>query len=254
MRFVSLGSGSRGNALLIETAGCRLLLDCGFAVRELEQRLAQAGVDPRTLDALLVTHEHGDHIRGAVPFARRYRCDLWMTHGTWLGGGAEEIEGLHLFHAGQGPFHIGDAEIQPYTVPHDAREPCQYRIRSGKRCLAVLTDAGASTPHLMDHLQDADALVLECNHDEAMLANGPYPPRLRARVGGAQGHLSNRQAADILARLEPSRLQHLAAAHLSEKNNHPGKARAALLEAAPEMEPRLSLLTQDGVGDWVEVV
>lgn len=254
MRFVSLGSGSRGNALLIETAGCRLLLDCGFSVRELEQRLASVGVDPRTLDALLITHEHGDHIRGAAPLARRYRLDLWMSHGTWLAGGAEEIDGLHLFHAEQGPFQIADTEIAPYTVPHDAREPCQYRFRCGKTRLAVLTDAGTSTPHLLNHLMDADALVLECNHDEGMLAAGPYPPRLRARVGGAQGHLSNRQAAEILSRLDSSRLQHLAAAHLSEKNNHPGKARAALLEAAPGLEERLSLLSQDRPGAWVEVI
>lgn len=254
MRFASLGSGSRGNALLIETGTCRLLLDCGFSVRELEQRLAQIGVDPQAIDALLITHEHGDHIRGAAPFARRYRCHAWMTHGTWLAGGSEAIDHLHLFHAEQGSFRIGDADITPFTIPHDAREPCQYRIQTGSLTLAVLTDAGTATPHLMHHLREADALVLECNHDETMLANGPYPPRLRARVGGNQGHLSNRQAADILSRLDAPRLQHLAAAHLSEKNNHPDKAKGALLDAVPEMKDRMSLLSQDRAGEWVEVV
>ncbi len=254
LRFVSLGSGSRGNATLIESGNHRVLLDCGFSTKELLQRLARVDVDAATLDAVVVTHEHGDHIKGVAATARRLGLEVWMSHGTWLGNGGREYERLHLFHADQGGFRIGDIDISPFTVPHDAREPCQYLFSAAGSTLGVLTDTGAVTGHIVDTLSSADALILECNHDERMLAEGPYPPRLKQRVGGRQGHLSNRQAADLLARLDSGRLQHLVAAHLSEKNNHPDKARDALLETSPEIEARLTLLNQDQVTAWVEVV
>ena len=253
IRFASLGSGSRGNALLVESGDCRLLVDCGFSLKELERRLALLGIDPQTIDALLVTHEHGDHSKGLKPFVRRYGVEVWMTHGTSRSRGGS-VEAARLFHAEQGCFSIKDIEVTPYTVPHDAREPCQYRFSSGGVTLGVLTDAGVVTSHIIEHLIGADALVVECNHDEVMLAGGPYPRHLKERVSGFQGHLSNRQAADLLTRLDIPRLQHLVGAHLSEKNNHPDKARATLLTVAPELEGCFSLLSQDDVGDWLEVV
>ena len=239
---------------MVESGGCRVLIDCGFSAKELEKRLALIDVDPNTIDAVVVTHEHADHFKGVATTASRYGLDVWMSHGTWLGSGAREHGKLHLFHADQGAFCIGDMEMLPFTVPHDAREPCQYLCSVGKVTLGILTDAGAVTGHIVEALSTADALVLECNHDETMLANGPYPPRLKARVGGIYGHLSNRQAAQLLAGLDASRLQHLAAAHLSEKNNHPEKAKATLLEASPDMEDRLTLFDQHQVGNWMEVL
>lgn len=254
MRFVSLGSGSRGNATLIEAGGCRLLLDCGFSLKELERRLAAVGVEPESLDALLITHEHSDHIRGVAAFQRRYRPALWMSHGTWLGSGLEEVEDLHLFHADQGGFRIGDIQVSPYTVPHDAREPCQYRFEYQRLRLGVLTDAGSITGHIQEMLDGVDALVLESNHDPRLLAQGPYPPSLKRRVGGNLGHLSNPQAVELLLQLGLDRLQRLVMAHLSEKNNCPRLARETLFQRLPQLEPKTTTLLQDEVSGWFDVL
>jgi len=227
MRFASLGSGSRGNATVVEVGTTRVLVDCGFSVAETERRLARLGLAPSDLQAILVTHEHNDHVSGVGPLARRHRIPVWMTAGTgkaWRGG---EVPSLHLF-TGHEPFAIGDLRVSPYPVPHDAREPSQFLFDDGNRRLGVLTDTGCSTAHIEASLTGADALLLECNHDAAMLAAGPYPPSLKQRVGGRLGHLSNDQSAGLLARLDVSRLQHLAVAHLSEQNNSPDLARAAL--------------------------
>jgi phosphoribosyl 1,2-cyclic phosphodiesterase len=254
LRFVSLGSGSRGNATLVEAGGCRLLLDCGFSLKELERRLAAIDVEPESLDALLITHEHADHLRGVAAFQRRYRPALWMSHGTWLGSGLGEVEDLHLFHADQGSFRIGDLSITPFTVPHDAREPCQYRFEYQRLRLGVLTDAGAITSHIQEVLDGVDALILESNHDPRMLAQGPYPPSLKRRVGGSLGHLSNLQAAEFLAQLGLDRLQRLVMAHLSEKNNCPGLARETLLGRFPQLEHKTTTLLQDEVSGWFDII
>ncbi len=253
MRFISLGSGSRGNATLIETAETRLLLDCGFAARELERRLALSGVAPDTLDGILVTHEHQDHVRGVGPVARRYRLPVWLTHGTFRSGRLGRLPDARLIHAHQPAFHIGDIQVLPYPVPHDAREPVQFVFRSGAARLGVLTDAGMITPHAVAMLEGCTGLLLECNHDPGMLARGPYPPSLQRRVGGDLGHLSNAQAAALLKRLDHAGLEHLVAAHLSEKNNTPELACEALIEAAPQLERRLSLTHQDQASGWFEV-
>ncbi len=253
MRFASLGSGSRGNATLVEAGGTRLLIDCGFSARETEQRLARLGVAADTLNALLVTHEHGDHIRGVGPMARRYRLPVWMSAGTRRSHRCGELPQLNHFSAYQAPFMIGDIQVTPFPVPHDARETVQFTFRSHRLKLGMLTDSGAVTPHIVERLQDCDALMLECNHDPGMLLNGPYPPALQARVGGRLGHLSNQQAAALLCRIDHGRLRHLMAAHLSEKNNTPQLARASLLNVSHRLEPRLTLSGQDQPTPWLEL-
>ncbi|MEN8175193.1 MAG: MBL fold metallo-hydrolase [Pseudomonadota bacterium] len=250
MRFASLGSGSRGNATLVEGGGTRILVDCGFSARELEHRLRGLEVAPDSLDALLVTHEHGDHARGVAAVARRHGLAVWATPGTGRAAGFSEVLDFHLFSCHGGPFRIGDLWITPFAVPHDAAEPCQYVIGDGRSRVGLLTDTGAFTPHILSCLHQVDALILECNHDSGMLARGPYPPALRARVGGGQGHLSNAQAAAILARLDHPGLRHLAVAHLSEKNNHPDLARQALLQVSASLESRMSVLSQDEPSGW----
>ena len=227
MRFASLGSGSRGNATLVERGATLLMVDCGFSCVEVERRLQRLGRAAAQLSAILVTHEHADHIGGVARLARRHRVPVWMTAGTAAMHRGGEIPEQHCFN-GHEPFAIGDLEIHPYPVPHDAREPCQFVFSDGARRLGVLTDAGSVTEHMVRSLDGCDALLLECNHDPHMLATGPYSPRLKARVGGHLGHLSNPQAADLLARLDSRRLQHLVAAHLSDKNNTPELARRAL--------------------------
>jgi phosphoribosyl 1,2-cyclic phosphodiesterase len=253
VRFVSLGSGSRGNATLIEAGGTRILLDCGFTVRELERRLSRLGATAESLDAVLLTHEHQDHLRGVGALARRYDLPVWLTHGSFRSPRLGDLPVPRLIHSHQAPFHIGAIEIAPYPVPHDAHEPVQFVFRSGHSQLGVLTDAGMVTPHIIGMLETCNALFVECNHDTAMLANGPYPPALQRRVGGALGHLSNRQAAELVACLDHNRLDHLVVGHLSEKNNTPSLARETLLSVSPGLESRLSLTCQDQATGWFEI-
>ncbi|MCW8890601.1 MAG: MBL fold metallo-hydrolase [Sedimenticola sp.] len=253
MRFASLGSGSKGNATLIEAGETRLLLDCGFPAREVERRLGLMGVAPESLDGILVTHEHQDHIRGVGPLARRYTIPVWITHGTYRQDRCGVLPDLRLIHNHDEPFDIGCIRVQPYPVPHDAREPVQYIFARSGRVLGVLTDAGMITPHIQEVLAGITSLLLEFNHDEVMLARGPYPPALQRRVGGRLGHLNNDQAATLLEQLDHAQLRHLVVAHVSEKNNHPDKVRESILTRLPELASRLTLTCQSEVSPWFEV-
>ncbi|MBL0727122.1 MBL fold metallo-hydrolase [Piscinibacter sp. HJYY11] len=233
MRFCSLGSGSSGNATLIEASAgittTRVLVDCGFSLRELERRLATRGLSAADIDAVFVTHEHGDHVGCAFHLARKHHVPVWTSRGTWRAIGQPELpEGLLHFARDLTPIQLGDLEIRPYTVPHDAHEPLQLCASDGAVRLGVLTDAGCATAHLLAQLQRCDALLLECNHDRTLLAHSAYPASLKARIGGRLGHLANDTSAEILASCLHPALKHLVAAHLSERNNRPELAQAAL--------------------------
>lgn len=237
MRFASLGSGSRGNALLVEVNQTRVLIDAGFGPREITRRLAALRVDTREIAAVLVTHEHSDHLGGAYACARNFGWRVFMTAGTFAASGDRHGACRPDLVDSHQCFHLGDLQIAPFPVPHDAREPVQFILGDGCSRLAVLTDAGHVTPHMVSMVDQCDAIVLECNHDRRMLAQGPYPEHLKRRVGGPLGHLDNDAAASLLARIDQSRLRHVVAAHLSEKNNSPDMARRALgdvLGCAPE--------------------
>ncbi len=253
LKFASLGSGSRGNATLIHAGDTCLLLDNGFSLRELKRRLERLSVEPQDIDAVLVTHEHGDHIKGVGPLARKYQMPVWMTHGTWRNSPCGEIPELRLFGSHTPAFSIGDIEVTPYAVPHDAREPIQFTFTHQQLKLGILTDAGSYTPHVLTAIEDVDALLLECNHDSQMLLDGPYPPYLQARVGGDYGHLSNAQAAQLLSQIDHRRLQYLVIGHLSEKNNCPDLARQTLESVCETLGSRISLLCQDGGDHWFQL-
>lgn len=252
MRFAYLGSGSRGNAAVIASQRTCVLLDCGLPLVEVDARLARLGLVADDLAGIVVTHEHGDHIGGVARLARRNRIPVWLTAGTRAAWKTAPDELLNCISPHR-PFAIGDLELLPYPVPHDAREPCQYVFGDGTRRVGVLTDAGSVTPHMREVLSGLDALLLEFNHDFEMLLNGPYPQSLKTRVAGGKGHLSNRQAADLLTKIDCSRLQHLVLTHLSETNNTPEhalRAAADALGAAPEW---LVCAHQDAGLDWREV-
>lgn len=235
LRVCSLGSGSSGNGLVVEARDglqvSRILVDCGFNVRELQRRLQRAGLAVDDLDAVFVTHEHSDHVGGVAALARRFALPVYCTAGT-AGAARLDVTAIdwHCICAGE-IIAIGALSVLAYDVPHDASEPVQFTFSDGERRAAILTDTGCDTDVIARVLSGLNALVLECNHDEAMLRNGPYPAFLKARILGAQGHLSNRQAAGLLQRVDCSKLGWIAAAHLSQTNNHPALARAALADA-----------------------
>lgn len=252
-RFASLGSGSRGNATLVQGGDTTVLIDCGFPFREVRRRCGLLGVDPQAIDAVFLTHEHGDHMRGVGPTARGLQCPVWMSHGTWRAARFGDLPALNLFSSHDGPVRVGELELHPVPVPHDAREPAQFVVEWRNTRLGLLTDLGSHTPHVLACYRQLDALLLECNHDPGMLAQGSYPPSLQARVGGDYGHLNNGQAADLLSGIEHARLRHLVAAHLSEKNNTPELAVSALCGAVPDIGSRLRVLLQDEISDWFTV-
>ncbi|RTR01139.1 MBL fold metallo-hydrolase [Halomonas nitroreducens] len=249
LHFASLGSGSKGNATLVSDGETHLLVDCGFGLRETERRLARFGLHPRQLDAVLVTHEHGDHVRGVGPLARRHRVPVYLTPGTWLSGKLGEVPHRHWI-TPQSPFRVKGFAIDPVTVPHDAREPVQFRLAAGDRRLGLLTDLGHPSEHVVEAFRGCDALVLECNHDVHLLQTGPYPPSLKRRVGGQWGHLANAQAAWLLQRLGLDRLQRIVCSHLSEHNNRPELALEALVPLLDGDDSRLTVAAQDQGLDW----
>jgi phosphoribosyl 1,2-cyclic phosphodiesterase len=257
VRFASLGSGSQGNALIVEAGATRLMLDCGFGLRDTVARLGRIGLEPAGLAGIVVTHEHSDHADGVFPLARRFGLPVWMTWGTfsamrWTEPDAGRDVEVRLVDP-DSSFAAGDLEVRPLTVPHDAREPVQYVFGDGARRLGVLTDTGSPTAHIEASLSGCEALVLECNHDRDMLMGGEYPPSLKARIAGRWGHLDNAVSASILCALDRSRLRHVVAAHLSQTNNTPELARAALagaLGCAPEW---IAVATQEDGLPWREV-
>lgn len=254
IRFASLGSGSEGNALLVAAGQSLVLMDCGFGLKDTIARLAGLGVSPEQLSGIVVTHEHGDHIGGVARLARKFDVPVWLTHGTLRSQPKAFADIAQLNEVDpQRSFAIGDLEVIPYPVPHDAAEPVQFVFSDGARRLGVLTDTGCSTAHIEQTLSGCHALVLECNHDSDMLMNGEYPFSLKQRVGGRLGHLNNQEAAGILARLDVGSLQHLVAAHLSRKNNTPALAVRALSGALGCEESWVGVATQEEGFAWREI-
>lgn len=260
IRFTSLGSGSEGNALLVEAGrvrGTRLLIDCGLPVRQALARIEARGVDPMGLDAILVTHEHGDHIGGVMALARKTGATVCLTRGTHAAVHMRSVDAcngvtLRIIDS-HAAFELGCIEVQPFPVPHDAREPVQYVLVHGALRLGILTDLGMLTPHVERSLQDCDGLVLEFNHDPDLLAASSYPESLKQRIAGRYGHLCNRDAAGLLGRLNLERLQHVVAAHLSQTNNTVEHVYAAVREVLADMPSGFYVASQEAGFDWLEL-
>lgn len=250
MRFASLGSGSRGNALLVEAGTTRLLIDAGFGPREMSRRLQRLGLAAADIEAVLVTHEHSDHISGVFACARRFGWEVLLTHGTLAVCRDKGSEVRITIIDSHESLAVGGIHVLPFPVPHDAREPVQFVLSDGARRLGVLTDAGHVTPHMVAMLANCDALVLECNHDPRMLAQGRYPRSLKHRIAGLWGHLDNAAAASLLSRIHGPCLRHIVAAHLSVENNSPQLAQQALAEVLGCAPDWIGVATQDEGIAW----
>lgn len=249
MQFCSLGSGSRGNGTLVRADDACVLVDCGFSLADTEARLKRSGCEPESLQAILVTHEHGDHMRGVAALSRRYGIPVYATAGTWRGYGRDDVPNRQLIRANEA-FRIGPLQVQAVPVPHDTHEPCQFVLQYSAHRVGLLTDLGSITAHVREAYADCDALLLEFNHDETLLRQGPYPPSVQQRVGGNWGHLSNAQAADFLDGLPASRLQHLLLAHISLNNNSRECVEAALASCR-EQPARLHWADQEAGSTWL---
>ena len=252
MRFASLGSGSRGNALIVDVGDTRVLLDCGFSVKATVERLGRLGIAAESIDAVLLTHEHSDHLGSAARFAARFGLPVYLTYGTQQAL-SDCWPNCRLIDSHQ-TFAIGSLEVQAFPVPHDAREPVQYVFSDGQHRLGVLTDCGTVTAHVLSMLDACNALVLECNHDTRLLAESSYPAMLKRRISGNFGPLGNGQAAELLTRIETSRLQHIVAAHLSEQNNRPELAVTALATALGCDAEWIGVASQASGFDWRQLL
>lgn len=256
LRFKSLGSGSTGNATLVEATGLfptRLLVDCGIGPRQLAQRLGHAGLTLDDIDAIFITHEHSDHIGCAHLLSQRHRIPVWMSRGTHAATGASDFgDLLHLARDGA-CVEVGGLQITPFGVPHDAREPLQLTCTDGAVKLGILTDLGHATAPVMAHLQGCHGLLLECNHDTDMLGRSAYPDFLKRRVGGQYGHLSNTAAAGIARAVTHAGLRHLVAAHLSAQNNCPDLVRTLMAEALGCDAAEINVATPDTGTAWLEL-
>lgn len=248
MRFAVLGSGSRGNGTLIASGETRVLVDCGFSAREAERRLAGHGVAASELTAILVTHEHADHVNGVELLARRYNLPVYLSEGT-LRGLRKPVPQAGVLRGGA-RLDIGELAIDVVSVAHDALEPTQFVFSDGKRRFGLLTDLGSYCPRILRSYEGLDALMIEANHCSNMLASGQYPYFLQRRVGGDHGHLNNQQAAGLVSELGWQGLQHLVLAHLSSKNNLPALARQTFVDTLGCDPDWLQLADQDSGLSW----
>jgi len=236
-----LASGSKGNAIHVSDGTTSILIDAGLAGREIERRMRARALRPESLSALLVSHEHADHLHGVGVLARRYHLPVYISPATrQMAPQLGALPALHHFTCGCA-FHIDGLRISPFSLSHDAADPAGFTLQSGALKVGIATDLGVVTHLVRHHLQQCHLLVLESNHDADLLMSGPYPWPLKQRVRGRTGHLSNAEARDLLVELRHGALRHVILAHLSEVNNRP---EIALREAAAALEPCLATGTR----------
>ncbi|MEM7257909.1 MAG: MBL fold metallo-hydrolase [Pseudomonadota bacterium] len=250
--FVSLGSGSNGNSTLVRVDDTLLLVDAGFSAKSIAERLNSTGIDVADISAIIVSHEHSDHVKGVGVLSRKYGLPVWLTRGTYRRLKDTKLSSVEFIHP-HGSFCIGDAKVTPFPVPHDAAEPCQYIIGDGVKRLAIATDMGYATSYVRQLLSGVDALLLEANYDFNMLQSGPYPYALQNRIDGRFGHLSNDQSALLAADLEHPGLQRLFLGHLSENNNTPRSALESVANRLSKGDENLCVLRRAALNDWFSI-
>ncbi len=250
MRFASLGSGSRGNGTIVASQTTVLLVDCGFSYKEALHRLKRLELEPSDLSGIVVTHEHGDHVSGVETLANKHSIPVYASRGTWIEIGEKNFTNPNYINS---LFSIGDIDITPVTVPHDAREPLQFVFSCQGIRLGILSDLGSVSQRVIDGYQDLDAISVEFNHDKNMLHTGPYPNSLKSRVGGDFGHLNNSQAAEFLQRILNDRLQTVVACHISEINNDSSRVRQALDSVLEHQDVHTLIASQSDGFNWIQI-
>jgi phosphoribosyl 1,2-cyclic phosphodiesterase len=237
-----LASGSRGNCAIVASTQTRILVDAGISCRETFKRMKSLGEDPHSLSAILITHEHSDHVYGLATLAKKLCIPVFMTgatHSAWARalrnekGERPQLEKLERFESGH-RFQIGDIEVKPFTIPHDAVDPVGFTFRVEGSKISMATDLGYVPVNVRDHLRGSDVLVMESNHDVEMLRGGSYPWSVKQRVASNVGHLSNEKLADFLTGDYDNNAAFVVLAHLSEQNNHPEIARTGAERALAE--------------------
>ncbi len=250
MRFASLGSGSRGNGSIVASQTTILLIDCGFQYKEALARLKRLRLNPEDLDGILVTHEHSDHVSGIEALANKHSIPVYASRGTWIEIGIDRFDkSVHI----SGLFSVGDIDISPVTVPHDAREPLQFVFQCEGTRLGILSDLGSMSPRVIEHYQDLDAISVEFNHDLELLQKGPYPAFLKTRVSGDFGHLNNAQASELLRRIVSNRLKTVVACHISETNNDTSRVKQALDDVLEHQDVQRLIASQSDGFNWIEI-
>lgn len=229
-----------------------VLVDCGFAIKETQRRMQRLGLQPDSISAIVVTHEHSDHIKGVAPLARKYDLPVYMTEGTHASRDFGRLPNLQVISNYQ-DFTIGQIKVTPVVVPHDAREPAQFIFEDDVGIkLGILTDLGSVTPHITEAYSHCHGLLVEANHDLEMLAMGPYPPSLKSRVSSAWGHLNNHQTATFLAELDLSHMQEIVVGHISQKNNSIERVKTALHDIMQRAKS-VHFACQDEGFDWLQL-
>jgi phosphoribosyl 1,2-cyclic phosphodiesterase len=257
MKVCSIGSGSKGNGTLVQSGDSCILVDCGFGVKDSLQRLSFQNTSPEQLSALLITHEHGDHARGVAMLARKADIPVYLTSGTyqalieknWIDGNLD-IQIINPDHQ----FTIGDLQVEPVTVPHDARQACQFIFRDSHSCFGLLTDVGSITPHIVNRYQHCNSIFLEFNHDFEMLMRGSYPESVKQRISGDYGHLSNHQAMELLDAIGADKLDRLVVSHVSEQNNSIERVTAMLRKRFYDKpENWIIIASQEQGCQWMDI-
>jgi phosphoribosyl 1,2-cyclic phosphodiesterase len=245
-----LASGSKGNAIYISDGLTAILIDAGLSATEIKRRLKSRGLNPKDLNAILVTHEHSDHIQAVGVLSRQLKLPIYLSRNIKKKASMAGVHEIRTFDSGS-PFQIENLAVQPFAVSHDATDPVGFTIGQNGSRIGVATDLGMITPHLKENLKLCHLLILEANHDPEMLINGPYPWYLKRRIQSSSGHLSNEQSKRLLMQLQHKRLEHVILAHLSQTNNTPQKVLAEVSEALTLCKPRLAIARQHRCGEVI---
>lgn len=252
-RICPLASGSKGNSVFVSTPDTALLIDAGLSGKEIQRRLEAVGETPESLSAIIVTHEHSDHVRGAGVLSRRFDIPLYITPRTWAAAqGLGEIQCLSHFECGH-PFDINGLHINPFSISHDASDPVGLTLEYESKKIGIATDLGIATNLVRQHLMHCNVLYIESNHDPDLLMNGPYPWHLKQRIKSRTGHLSNPDTRELITDLMHPHLQHVILAHLSEENNRPHKAHEEVAKGLNGSNIGLTVAGPDRPGDMIRL-